>query len=451
MDPNTHLNGHHSDILADAEYRRDVNYLNDSVTNGDYHRGRQDALEEMERQKQTVATADQPLYRNPVGRPANPKIDSTFAKTEMEILSDFPFHGILMRLSDDRPIYMKAIPRYNPAQLSKIAKTDLRQGGEYLLRTTDEEGAEIEICFTIDSPENGKKSKDASPSLSALDAETLRTRIKEEIRGDYDHRLQLLQADVQSHMQRNNELAQRNADLTQRLADEKVTLIQQHSNEISNLRSELSAVKQELAIAQLKNELNGINDDEDADDETPAWMNSLNKFMPLIEKVMANANAPQPVSDAHVSDAVEVRTNQQQKPSPDQIMQQAFQNFANTIIENAVSAMVAKASPDSSAIAEMVGKQLTILAQQGVQPGAREWMMIAEQVATQAIERKVTPQRVALVIEPLIANLNQAKTVLKYMPAKEATNMLFSTFQINPPDPVRALIVNVLEVFKQKI
>lgn len=440
----------HSDVLKEAEFQRDGSFGTHSKEYHDYQRGRQDALEEINRYKSIPSSVDT-VTRGP-GRPPNPKITETYAQTEMEVLSDFPFHGVLMRIADDRMTYMRTIPAHNPARLSKIAKTDLRQGGEYLLRTTDEDGQEVEISFTVDSPTS--KGKENQPVMSAHEIEALRSRIKDEIRSDYDHRLQLSQADIQSYMQRNNELSQRNAELTQRLADEKVSLIQQHSIELSNLRSELSAAKQELAIAQLKNELQGIDDADDSDDDaSPAWMNSLNKFMPLIEKIMANANAPQNtmLSDSLVSDAVEVRQNQQPKQTPDQIMQQAFQNFANTIIQNAVESMVAKATPDGSAIAELVSKQLSILAQQGVQPGAREWMLIAEQVATQAIERNVSPKRVAAVIEPLLANLNQAKTVLKYMPPKEAANMLFATMQINPPEPVRALIVNVLEVFKQKL
>jgi hypothetical protein len=292
---------------------------------------------------------------------------------------------------------------------------------------------------------------------SAAEVESLRVRIKEELRSDYDARINLLQQDVQSYISRNNEQQQRISELTRQLADDKVQLIQSYNQQINDLRGLLSQAQQDVAIAKLKNELSGIDEEPgEGDDEMPAWVNTLTRFAPLVEKFvtgMQNGQQPAMIADATqvAAEAMEVRPNDQSQPTPDEIMQSAVQDFANSIIHTAIKAMVAKANPNGQAINDFVTKQLNILAQQGARPSAKDWLLIANHVATEAVNQNVKPERVAMVIEPLLSKLETAKTILKYMPSKEAASMLYGTFGIQPPDPVNALIVNVLDYYKTKI
>jgi hypothetical protein len=435
------LNGHDADIDLD-EYTDDINreaapqIRHDSTTIFP---------------KATSANPKRPYYHTSIPT----------AQTEDDILSDYPFFGVLHRIDTetDRAVFLDMIPPERPVRLSQIARQNkLRKGGEFLLKTYDPDGNRIEISFFLDRLEESSKTTSViSNGQSAAEVESLRVRIKDELRSDYDARINLLQQDVQSFITRNNEQQQRISELTRQLADDKVTLIQSYNQQINDLRGLLSQAQQDVAIAKLKNELSGIDDDAgEGEDEMPAWVNTLTRFAPLVEKFvtgMQNGQQPAMLADATqvAAEAMEVRPNDQSQPTPDEIMQSAVQDFANSIIHTAIKAMVSKANPNGQAINDFVTKQLNILAQQGARPTAKDWLLIANHVATEAVNQNVQPERVAQVIEPLLSKLETAKTILKYMPSKEAASMLYGTFGIQPPDPVNALIVNVLDYYKTKI
>jgi hypothetical protein len=435
------LNGHDADIDLD-EYTDDINreaapqIRHDSTTIFP---------------KATSANPKRPYYHTSIPT----------AQTEDDILSDYPFFGVLHRIDTetDRAVFLDTIPPERPVRLSQIARQNkLRKGGEFLLKTYDPDGNRIEISFFLDRLEESSKTTSViSNGQSAAEVESLRVRIKDELRSDYDARINLLQQDVQSFITRNNEQQQRISELTRQLADDKVTLIQSYNQQINDLRGLLSQAQQDVAIAKLKNELSGIDDDAgEGEDEMPAWVNTLTRFAPLVEKFvtgMQNGQQPAMIADATqvAAEAMEVRPNDQSQPTPDEIMQSAVQDFANSIIHTAIKAMLSKANPNGQAINDFVTKQLNILAQQGARPTAKDWLLIANHVATEAVNQNVQPERVAQVIEPLLSKLETAKTILKYMPSKEAASMLYGTFGIQPPDPVNALIVNVLDYYKTKI
>lgn len=396
------------------------------------------------------------------GRKPYPTVQNLVqATTDQQIYRDYPFTGTLLVFNEESGEYQFVKHFDRPTKLSEISKRREVSTGDYMITRRSDSGEDIEIPFSIQAGSRKDASKQAPQAPSHIDIESLRSKIKEEIHSDYNRAIQLYKSEADTYSRRVADLQTQLADIHHKFSQEKVELVTSHHNELGVLRQEISELKLQLAIAKVKAELGDgfVDEIDDETDENPAWLKALNAIAPMIRDAMSSpALASSPAS--HIAEVTDVTTTAAQlsevaepsaaQPNPDP-MQNALQQFYNTIIQGAMDAMTAQNAPSTKKLAKFVSDQLSILAQSGVAPSARDWTMIATHLATEAVRLNVTPERVAQVISPMLDNLEAAKTTLRYVPADTAADLLFKAIGFEPAAPIRQLIISVLTVFKQKL
>jgi hypothetical protein len=138
---------------------------------------------------------------------------------------------------------------------------------------------------------------------------------------------------------------------------------------------------------------------------------------------------------------------QPQQTSPEE-MAQAKKNVANSLLKVALEHLTDK-DADLQKYAAQISNQIDLLHQQGISLDAKQWIQMAKALAERAIAEEISAERVAKVIEPVLAGIpGKYRAMLKMIAPEAATNQLFQLFEVEANKPVKKLVTKVLESIK---
>lgn len=377
-------------------------------------------------------------------------------QSENDILADFPFWGTLMRIDEEsgEPKFMMHIKRGAAVRISELQKRQLRKGGDFVLRISD--GTEKrEITFGIEREESAKPA--TLPVQSPIDTETLRLKIKEEIRGDYANRINNLEAEANRYARENSELRNQLAQAVSSVSTEKFQLISAHNAEIQNRIAEIAGLKQELAIANLRAELQGVPPEDVKEDESGVER-ILKLVGPYLGPVLAQFTGGTPTPPAQLAAPAALKAvplpnpapvmpaQEQNAPSAEEIMANLAETFRTSALDLSFRALNLE-----NPLAKSISDGFQTLANQfldaGYVPTNDDWTEVAKGAVSRAVELNATPDKVAKVIAPMVTRIDGVSTVLDYMPANVAVNML-EKFTGALPAPAKILLTNAIEAYK---
>lgn len=151
-------------------------------------------------------------------------------------------------------------------------------------------------------------------------------------------------------------------------------------------------------------------------------------------------------SDAELRENSE---NQNQIPEiPPEDMPKAKAQVKEALLNSAMEALTNK-NVNLGHYAEAVRRQIQISKQQGIELDAKQWIQMAKVLAEHAVDREVTPDRVAKVISPVLDGVKKYSFFLQSMEPKGATNALFNYFNIETSEAVKNLVAKTLQAIKQ--
>lgn len=134
--------------------------------------------------------------------------------------------------------------------------------------------------------------------------------------------------------------------------------------------------------------------------------------------------------------------------------QQDAQTILNDVVQqilNFGATLLVQDSPDLNTIKPTIDRELNRFLETGNEFAPQNWIMIATSLAQVAVERSVSPERLADVVSPLLDNMSAAKQVLKISPVDIALNQLVALFKIQLSNEQQDMLKKVLTIFKSRI
>jgi hypothetical protein len=141
--------------------------------------------------------------------------------------------------------------------------------------------------------------------------------------------------------------------------------------------------------------------------------------------------------------------NQQQTAkelTPEQ-MEEVKSQIRQSLIERALHVLT-NPNANFQEYAMNVQQQLALNRANGIQLDAGTWIQMAKVLSEKAIEKEITAERVAKVIEPVLGGAKKYSFFLNMMDSKQITEKLFNQFNIEANEQVKALVVKVFDALK---
>lgn len=395
-----------------------------------------------------------------------------FALTREELYQNKPFSGAVFVTGpggqEDFLTYVDSERNYRLRDF--LDENDI-DAGTFRLKTHDPDGEEVTIDFSVgknptqNSPFAGMEGGQALPAdrdstIELLeeriqkikqeldDSERLRRQLKTELR-DERHELDNLRRQL------NSEEIQAKLDYQEKLRE----IEKQYEAQIDDLKDKIRDLESDLKFKDLEyrqkdKDIGGRILDmiqEGGIDRIMEWLISLSA---------KNANMnPQQLSEnfqQHFNQQSGMGSPQSQKPAenPQQTQQvdmaQVKQQIGEKLIQYALSAMI-NSDTDLSEYARQVKQQISLLKQQGITLDAEMWVQMAKVLAEQAIEKQITADRVAKIVQPVVEGVSGKVRMFRMVSPEKATRELFNQFNIDATDRVRQLVTEVIAGLQQSL
>lgn len=393
----------------------------------------------------------------------DPRELEEFALTPDRIYENYPFYGILLKEKGDHYRRLSEISRGNPLTIEQVEKK--HGAGNYQLRLVTRDQKEITLCFSIDAPEQPSKTLNTETEVRNPD------HAYDKILKLLEQRCELLTTQLDEKSERvrelNEELSRKDMEFRRQLNDEKDRL----QNKLDDLKEELVQKKQRIFELDMDLKKAGYDGEfsfpqlikEVLSDEK--WLGLIQSGIQTAQEKMRPANIhylngardpdhpPYHEPGENIPEFEERPTHHEpeQKQHMQQVDTQALVNdFIQVVSDRGIRALAAE-EPDQGLIQETVNGALEQMRSHGFKPNAGVWIEVAKKVITHAVNQNIGAERVAAVVEPVISNIDTAKSILKTTPADVAANLLESTFGFECTAEEKKLLQQVLSVFKQTL
>lgn len=254
---------------------------------------------------------------------------------------------------------------------------------------------------------------------------------------DAERRIQSYRDEVDRYSRKVQELQNELNSIKNDHHNEKMNLITAHNATISDLKDTIYDLKQEKALLEMGKDKPLIREIIESLRDT-----DLSSLLPLLSPSLQSPTLPQPSEEAPISNPAESEPMQESRPSfnKQQLLQQMLGLAVNFIQDKSV---------DLSEYARVVQSQIQIAQHQGQPLTSNDYILLAESLASVAVDQNFQPERIATAISPLFDKIGAVKTVAKYAPAEELTGMLLGIIKRPVPEPVQKMLTNVLQAIKQ--
>lgn len=424
-------------------------------------------------------------------------IQNGYAMDQDDIYRNKPFHGTIFRVQGGQKIYLDYISQDERLTLSQFLGRKNINEGVFLLDTRNEQGQPVNIEFRIDKSGEGKQV--SNPFLSNYNGQSpqktensgMSSALKEEMEAQILRLSNNLQEADRKNRQLTDELLEAKRELskdnTEKMLahkDEVRKLEKEHDKTVRELEKEISELKTEIKFKELEyksSDRDGLTRlfdffEENGESLFAGIIQSLQKAgqnpnvtpQQLQAAVIEQAKAKQQAENAaetqqasenteeneEIQDSEETADPEAQNPQPPALNEEqkmAFKNSVSAKLLDTALMVLSDKNADLQKYAQFVRDQMAIMNQSGVSLDAKQWVEMAKALAERAIDEKITAERVAKVIRPVLDGVKGYAFMLKMVSADKATEQLFNQFNIEANEQVKKLVTKVLKAVQQSL
>ncbi len=372
----------------------------------------------------------------------DPVAGQQFSSTVQHVYENYPFVGTLLQKKDNNYRITSTFTKTKPGTINDVEQ--IHGPGEYQIRFTDTNAEETTLSFSI--KEEISQAPVATPTIS-FDSEQqqqrilrLESRIKErdEELDDNSRKIRTL----------NNELIEQERVIKARY-DLELDRFRRENEELKQKNNDLDRKNFEMKLeAKLEGkDTQGILKYLEKAIENPALQGIASA---IIDKLSAVSHPQLPAGRTNPEQSHNTELNDSEAMAPEQHAQTITQQVVDTIFSIGVNAL-SQQNPNGVDIKNGIQNALNTLSSQNLEFDKQNWIIIAKGLVQHKIANNIPTERLNAVIEPLLENIEVAKTTLKYSPVKVVMNIIENTFKMDLNDDERSVLADVLTLFKKKL
>lgn len=370
------------------------------------------------------------------------------AKSAEEVESNYPFSGMLHRFNEELGTYQFVKLIEKPIKLSDFQRSPSNQGGEYKI-ITDVNGEQIEFEFKVAEPEI--KATEKASQLREDEISKIKMDTRALVSQEFESRMNGYKDDIEQYSRKYRDLLAENAALSTKEFQARQALIEKHHAREMELMTQISDLKSELAIANLKADFN-----EDDKGFQSKLMDLVAEVAPDLLKNFAPQGAIEnpaqlPEGEMEVTDLNDIEVHEEMQHTQQIDPAAVRAEFRKKLLQHAINALK-KENPDIQAFQNQVFGMVNQLTQANVAIQSGDWIQSIKAISNFSLKNEVPSEKIASLLHPVVSHFTSGskavRIAFKSMPADGLVDMLLSQFNIEAPEPLQNLLVEVFTHLK---